>query len=161
MTGKRTFRIALTVLTLGLLAVGVGAAQGGGYRAHYIFRGHLLATPQANATSISLTVEGGNRIALRKLLGASVDQTFAVGTGTEFLKWSHGVPTVVHANDLTAGDWVVVNVRAPLGASLVADRVAPRRHRRRPRREAEPAQQAAVPLPRQARRAGGHERPSR
>ena len=118
MTGKRTFRIALTVLTLGLLAVGVEAAQGGGYRAHYIFRGHLVATPQANATSISLTVEGGNRIALRKLLGSSVDQTFAVGTGTEFLKWSHGVPTVVHASDLTAGDWVVVNVRAPGWAPL-------------------------------------------
>jgi len=111
-----------------------GAAQGGGVRAHYIFRGHLLATPPANATSISLTVEGGNRIALKKLLGSSVDQTFAVGTGTEFLEWSHGVPTVVHANDLSAGDWVVVNVRAPRDATLsqiesrpagiVSDRVA-------------------------------------
>ena len=134
MTGKRIFRIALTALTLGLLVVGAAAAQGGGYRAHYIFRGHLLATPPANATSISLTVEGGNRIALRKLLGSSVNQTFAIGTGTEFLKWSHGVPTVVHSNDLTAGDWVVVNVRAPEWAPLariesrpagiVSDRVA-------------------------------------
>src|SRR5206468_884266 len=110
------------------------AAQGGGVRAHYIFRGHLLATPPANATSISLTVEGGNRIALKAMLGASVDQNFAVGTGTEFLRWSHGVPTVVHANDLRAGDWLVVNVRAPYGSSLaqiesrpagiVSDRVA-------------------------------------
>src|SRR5262249_62273420 len=91
---------------------------GGGFGTKYVFRGHLLATPPANATSISLEVEGGNHIALRKMLGSSVDQTFAVGTGTEFLKWSHGVPTVVHANDLTAGDWGVVNVRAPGWASL-------------------------------------------
>jgi len=132
MNRKRILRVVLAALSLALLAA--GAAQGGAVRAHYIFRGHLLATPPANATSISLTVEGGNRIALQKLLGASVDQNFTVGTGTEFLKWSHGVPTVVHANDLTAGDWVVVNVRAPWRAPLsqiesqpagiVSDRVA-------------------------------------
>ena len=116
MTGKKTLRVVLAALSLALLAS--AAAQGGGVRAHYIFRGHLLATPPANATSISLTVEGGNRIALKAMLGASVDQNFAVGTGTEFLRWSHGVPTVVHANDLRAGDWAVVNVRAPYGSSL-------------------------------------------
>src|SRR3954470_4791618 len=116
MTGKRTLRVVLAALSLALLAS--SAAQGGGVRAHYIFRGHLLATPPANAASISVTVEGGNRIALKKMLGSSVDQNFGVGTGTEFLRWSHGVPTVVHSNDLRAGDWLVVNVRAPYDASL-------------------------------------------
>ena len=116
MTSKRTLRIALAALSLALLVA--GAAQGGGFRAHYIFRGHLLATPPANATSVAVSVEGGNRIALQKMLGASVNQSFTVGTGTEFLRWSHGIPTVVHANDLTAGDWVVVHVRAPWDASL-------------------------------------------
>ena len=155
MISKRTLRIVLAALSLALLAA--GAAQGGPGRAHYIFRGHLLATPPANATSVSLSVEGGNRIALKKMLGASVDQNFAVGTGTEFLRWSHGMPTVVHANDLEAGDWVVVNVRAPWDASLsqvesrpagiVADRGS----------EAEPAEPAALSLPWQARGRGGHE----
>jgi len=116
MIGKRALPVVLIALSLGLLAAGV--AQGGGAGAHYVFRGHLLATPPANATSISVTVEGGNRIALKKMLGSSVDQTFAVGTGTEFLKWSHGVPTIVHANALQAGDWVAVNVRAAFDASL-------------------------------------------
>ncbi len=116
MISKRTLRIVLAALSLALLAA--GAAQGGPGRAHYIFRGHLLATPPANATSVSLSVEGGNRIALKKMLGQSVNQNFAVGTGTEFLQWSHGIPTVVHANDLKAGDWVVVHVRAPWEASL-------------------------------------------
>ena len=117
MNSKRMLGFALAVVALALPAVG-GAAQTGPGRAHYVFRGHLIATPPANATSISVEIEGGNRIALKKMLGSSVDQTFAVGTGTEFLKWSKGLPTVVHSNDLTAGDWVTVNVRAPRNASL-------------------------------------------
>src|ERR1041385_3542123 len=122
MSSKRMLRIVLAALSLALLAAGAapgsGARQHNDFRAQYIFRGHLLATPPANATSVSLSVEGGNRLALRAMLGQSVDQNFAVGTGTEFLKWSHGIPTVVHSNDLTAGDWVVVHVRAPRNAPL-------------------------------------------
>ena len=121
MTGKRTFGIAIAALLLGLL--GTSAALAGGQAkekakakaAHYQFRGHLKTV---SSTSLSLTVEGGNRLALKKMLGASVDQSFAVGDRTEFLKWAHGIPTVVHAGDLVAGDWVVVNVRAPRAAEL-------------------------------------------
>jgi hypothetical protein len=122
MTSKRTLRIVLAALSLALLAA--GAAQGGAarthwnFRAHYVFRGHLLTTPPPNATSVSLSVEGGNHIALKKMLGQSVEQSFTVGTGTEFLKWSHGIPTVIHANDLAAGDWIIVHVRAPRDATL-------------------------------------------
>jgi hypothetical protein len=116
MNSKRMLGLALAVLSLALPAA--GAAQGGADRAHYIFRGHLLSSPPANATSISVQVEGGNRIALKKMLGSSVNQSFAVGTGTVFLKWSNGIPTVVHSNDLAAGDWVTVNVRAARSASL-------------------------------------------
>jgi hypothetical protein len=116
MTSKRTIGV-LAAMCLVLLAVST-AAQGAGGGVRYVFRGHLLATPPANATSISISVEGGNRIALKKMLGASVNQSFTVGTGTEFLKWSHGVPTVVHSNDLTAGDWVAIHVRAPWRATL-------------------------------------------
>jgi hypothetical protein len=116
MTTKRMFGFALAVLALALPAAGGAAGNAGG--AHYVFRGHLLSAPPANATSISVQVEGGNRIALKKMLGSSVNQTFAVGTGTEFLKWSNGIPTVVHSNDLAAGDWVTVNVRAAWKATL-------------------------------------------
>lgn len=117
MTGRRTLGIAFAALLLGLLAAGAALADGPAkqHAARYQFRGHLTAV---SATSLSLTVEGGNRIALKKMLGASVDQSFAVGDGTEFLRWHDGTPTVVHAGDLAAGDWVVVNVRAPRAAAL-------------------------------------------
>jgi hypothetical protein len=121
MTSNRTLRIVLAGLSLALLPAATaqgGAVRAHDFRVHYVFRGHLLTNPPPNATSVSISVEGGNRIALKKMLGQSVDQSFTVGTGTEFLKWSQGVPTVVHADDLTAGDWVAVHVRAPFQASL-------------------------------------------
>jgi hypothetical protein len=116
MTTKTTLRIVLAALSLGLLAA--GAAQGSPAGPRYVFRGHLLASPAAGATSISISVEGGNRIALKKMLGAPVDQSFAVGADTEFLKWTNGVPKIVAASDLAAGDWVAVGLRAPRNASL-------------------------------------------
>ena len=52
------------------------------------------------------------------MLGHDVDQTFSYGDSTEFLQWTGGVPKVVEAGDLDAGDYVRVNVRAPRGSSL-------------------------------------------
>ena len=125
MTRTRTLRIVCTALLALLVAAGTALAAGPAkprLGAHYVFRGHLRA---ASATSVSLTVEGGNRIALKKMLGSSVDQTFAVGSGTEFLRWSGGIPTVVGYADLKPGDWVVVRVRAPRDADLAAIEAQP------------------------------------
>jgi hypothetical protein len=54
------------------------------------------------------------------MLGAPVTQTFAFGSGTEFLSWSKGIPTVVQPSALAAGDYVWVHVRAPRSADLAA-----------------------------------------
>src|SRR5205085_8637254 len=61
---------------------------------------------------------GGNKPALRAMLGQPVTQTFAYGSDTEFLKWSQGIPTIVQAGDLAAGDFVWVHVRAPRDSDL-------------------------------------------
>ena len=102
-----------TVVTLGSLAATAGAAPRG---IAYSFLGKLTATPSGGHVAIS--VEGGNRPALRAMLGQPVTQTFAYGDQTEFLQWSDGIPKVVQAGDLDAGDYVRVNVRAPRGSSL-------------------------------------------
>ena len=91
-----------------------GRAAGKG-RVLYRFRGEVRSV---SATSLALTVEGGNHAALRTLIGASVDATFTVGAQTEFLLWHDGVPTVVHASDVHVGDWVTVAIRAPRAADL-------------------------------------------
>lgn len=82
----------------------------------FTFAGRLQAAPTSG--SLSILVEGGSKPALRKMLGQGVIQTFSYDSSTEFLKWSHGVPSIVPATDLAAGDWVRVNVRAVRDATL-------------------------------------------
>lgn len=123
MRTKLLLAVALAALAgAGAALAGNGQGNGRGLgllRAHgiqYAFVGKLAAVPDDG--DVSITVEGGNRPALRAMLGQPVAQTFHYGDATEFLKWSKGVPTVVHHDDLAAGDYVRVNVRAPRGSSL-------------------------------------------
>ena len=109
----KLFLAAAVAALAGVVAATAGAAGGG---VAYAFLGKLSAAPSGGHVSIS--VEGGNRPALRALLGSSVAQTFSYGDRTEFLQWTNGVPKVVQADDLKAGDYIRVNVRAPRGSSL-------------------------------------------
>jgi hypothetical protein len=109
-------KILLATVAAALLATGAAFAGNGPAKMRYSFMGQLTATP-ANG-GVSITVEGGNRSALRAMLGQPVTQTFAYGASTEFLKWANGVPTIVQAGDLSAGDYVWVHVRAQRGSSI-------------------------------------------
>jgi hypothetical protein len=110
----------LLTLAAALLCAGAATAGNGNGPAKFLFRfqGQLTATPSNGG--VSITVQGGNKAALQAMLGAPVTQTFAYGSGTEFLKWSKGIPTVVQPGDLASGDYVTVNVRAPRGSDLNA-----------------------------------------
>jgi hypothetical protein len=117
----RTKLVLLLAALVALVVTGAALADNGNQQGRargipYLFAGQLTATPSDGA--VPITVEGGNRRALRAMLGQPVTQTFAYDDRTEFLKWSHGVPTVVQAGDLAAGDYVLVHVRSPRGSSL-------------------------------------------
>jgi hypothetical protein len=107
----------VTMIAAALCVVGSAAAGNGG-NVRYSFLGTVTATP--NNGGVSINVEGGNKLALRKLLGAPVTQTFQYGSSTEFLTWSKGIPTVVQPSALAAGDYVWLHVRAPRHADLSA-----------------------------------------
>ena len=119
--------LALTVLTVGVSST---LASGGGM-ATFIYNGRLLADAGTSPT-LYVDVNGGNRLALKKLIGQGDDQQFAVDSNTQFLRWAHGVPTVVPESNLVAGDRVSVRIRALRGstraqieatpAKVVADR---------------------------------------
>jgi hypothetical protein len=109
-------KIFLVALAAALLATSAAFAGNGPAKMRYSFLGQLTATPGNGG--VSITVQGGNRAALRAMLGQPVTQTFAYGAKTEFLKWSAGIPTIVQAGALAAGDYVWVHVRAPKGATL-------------------------------------------
>ena len=115
------FRMLFLALTA-VAAVGLGATgsiaadrQAG---VAYIFRGELAATPPPNSASLLIDVAGGNQRALRLLVGQPSGQAFAVGADTEYLRWVHGVPSVVDQSNLVEGDQLVVRIRAPRGSSL-------------------------------------------
>jgi len=109
-----------TFIAIGLAAL-VAAAGATAAPRHergigYLFVGQVTAAP-ANG-QLPVTIQRGNRPALRAMLGQPVSQTFTYGSNTEFLKWSHGIPTVVQAGDLAPGDYVWIHVRDAAGAPL-------------------------------------------
>ncbi len=108
----------VVLAALVLLAAGASStlAAGRGEQT-YVFNGRLLADA-GSSTSLYVDINGGNKPALKKLVGQSDNQYFAVGAGTQYLRWSHGVPTVVAESNLVAGDAVSVQVRAARDASL-------------------------------------------
>jgi hypothetical protein len=109
----------VTVLVAALCAVGAASAGNGNKgNQEFSFLGTLTSTPSNGGVSIN--VEGGNKPALRAMLGAPVTQTFAYGDNTEFLQWSQGKPTVVQPSALAANTYVWVHVRAPRGSNLAA-----------------------------------------
>jgi len=107
--------VALAVLTVG--ASGTLAASNTGGKTLFVFNGRLLADA-GNSPSIFVDVNGGNRIALRKLIGHGDNQQFAVDASTQYIRWTHGVPSVVPESNLVAGDRVSVKIRAERRASL-------------------------------------------
>ena len=113
--GRSAIPVALAAV-LAMLVVAT-AAFAGGAKGNTLFRysGQLTS---ASGSSLTLTVQNGNRAALRSLLGQSQQQTFVTGDKTVFLKWANGVPSVVKIPDLSANDYVTVTVRAGRDDSL-------------------------------------------
>ena len=65
----------------------------------YLFRGTLVS---AGGGKITIDVRGGNRHALRLMIGQAAQQTFTTDDGTVFLHWEHRIPTVVDPSTLEA-----------------------------------------------------------
>jgi len=118
------FVVLAALAVFGLGASGsVASAKPAGVA--FIFRGELLAAPPPGATSLLVDVGGGNRPALRLMIGQSSAQSFAVDSQTEYLRWAHGVPTVVSQSNLAAGDALTIRIRAPRNSSLAQVEATP------------------------------------
>jgi hypothetical protein len=106
--------LALALLTAGTSATLAARSSG---NALYLFNGRLLADAGSSST-LAVDVNGGNKLALRKLIGQSDNRNFAVDGSTQFIRWTHGVPTVVTESNLLAGDRVTVRIRADRRAAI-------------------------------------------
>jgi hypothetical protein len=92
------------------------------HRALWLFRGTLNS---ATTSTVSIHVLDGNHRALRSMLGAGVDQTFAFDAHTVFLSWQGRVPSVIAPAVLQAGDRITVRVRASRGSTLAQVEATP------------------------------------
>ena len=92
------------------------------HRALWLFRGTLNS---ATTSTVSIHVFDGNHRALRSMLGAGVDQTFAFDAHTVFLSWQGRVPSVIAPAVLQAGDRITVRVRASRGSTLAQVEATP------------------------------------
>ncbi|HZS25260.1 MAG TPA: hypothetical protein VFA30_09775 [Gaiellaceae bacterium] len=81
----------------------------------YLFRGTLSSV---GSNTVNVHVTGGNRRALKLMIGSAPDQTFTFGDDTIFLLWQGKVPTVIDSTKLVVGDRIVVRVRAAAKSSL-------------------------------------------
>src|ERR1044072_4733602 len=92
--------VAIAVLTAG--ASSTLAARNTG-TINFQFNGRLLAAAGSSST-LFVDVKGGNKPALKKLLGQGNTQQFAVGSGTQYMRWSHGAPQAGGGWNLAGGD---------------------------------------------------------
>ena len=116
--------------TVGLAMVALGGAPALAASEHpgrfappvYIFKGTLAADAGANATSVSLNVTGGNRPALRALVGATGPISFTVAPRTVYVSWAPAArgnaPSITTSDTLKAGDRVYVRIRGRHGLPL-------------------------------------------
>ncbi len=82
----------------------------------YLFRGVLVSTTTG---SVTIDVKGGNRHALRLMIGGGgAQQTFTTSGATVFLHWDHRIPSVSDPAQWKAGDRIVIRVRADRGSTL-------------------------------------------
>ena len=75
-----------------------------------------------------MDVAGGNRNALRLMVGQPASQTFAFDADTIVLLWQGKVPTVIFPSQLKVGDRFVARVRAPRGSTLAQVESTPAAH---------------------------------
>jgi len=112
---KHRLLLTIALAALACASVAATASAGPGHNRLFQYRGEVVA---ASSGSVQVTVEGGNRPALRTMLGQSQNQTFTLGSTSEILIWHKGIPAIGAYTDLKTGDWVQVNVRAKAGSSL-------------------------------------------
>jgi hypothetical protein len=119
--------LCLALVATTVIGLGASGSIAAGRQANvpFEFRGELIADPPPGASQLLVDVAGGNKRALRLLVGQSSGQAFAVGPNTQYLRWSRGVPTVVTLDNLAEGDQVTIRTRAPRRSTLAQVEATP------------------------------------
>ena len=112
----RMIRLTAAALAAAVAGLGLAATAGAATRAQgiaYEFRGTAVVAPGPAAAQLQVQVSGGNRPALKALLGAAQPTTFTTAPGTRWIALNGNAPVLAASDTVLAGDRVRVVVRAP------------------------------------------------
>jgi hypothetical protein len=125
--GRSSFAALSLVAASALVSVAPAAAATTGHgRAAgqlYIFKGTVAATPAPGTASLQVTITGGNRPALKALVGnTAAPLSFTVDGRTAYIAWSASArgnaPSATTSDALKAGDPVHLRILARHAAPL-------------------------------------------
>jgi hypothetical protein len=115
----RTIRLTAAALAVAIASLALTGTAGAHVRgAAYEFRGEAVAAPGSGAATIQLQVTGGNRQALKALIGAAQPTTFTTDGRTRWIAVHGNMPLLGASDTVLAGDIVRVVVRAPFHTPL-------------------------------------------
>jgi hypothetical protein len=115
----RTIRLTVVALAVAIASLTLaGAASAHARGIAYEFRGTAVVAPGSAATQIQVQVTGGNRPALKALLGAAQPTTFALDAKTRWIAVNGNTPVLGASDTVLAGDLVRVVVRVPRNTPL-------------------------------------------
>jgi hypothetical protein len=115
----RTIRLTAAALAVAIASLALAGTASAHVRGvSYEFRGAAVVAPGTGATSIQVAVDGGNRQALKALLGAAQPTTFKTDGHTRWIVVHGNTPLLGASDYVLAGDIVRVTVRAPFHTPL-------------------------------------------
>jgi hypothetical protein len=110
----RTIRLTATALAVAIASLALaGSASAHARGIAYEFRGTAVVAPGTGASQIQVQVTGGNRLALKALLGAAQPTMFATDARSRWIAVQGNAPLLGASDTVLAGDLVRVVVRAP------------------------------------------------
>jgi hypothetical protein len=115
----RTIRLTAAALAVAIASLALaGTASAHNRGAAYEFRGAAVVAPGTGAVQLQVQVDGGNRPALKALLGAAQPTTFKADGHTRWISVNGNAPVVGASDTILAGDLVRVVIRAPFHTPL-------------------------------------------
>ena len=119
---SRTARRLISTLVAATAVAALVAAPANASARHHLtkftYRGTVAVAPGATGTQLVVNIAGGDRPALRSLIGSAQPTTFTVNASTQVVVENGSTPQVAGLDALQPGDTVRVVYFAPRGSTI-------------------------------------------
>jgi hypothetical protein len=84
----------------------------------YTLKGHVITEAPVGANTLFIKVEDGDYPGLKAMLGDDGNATVLVNGSTSIQHWMKRTPSPITLDQISAGDWVTVQIRAHRGLKI-------------------------------------------